>query len=127
VLDHDDVVDILTLVAGSDGRRLPTEADVTLWSLVLAQGGVTSKADACQAVINHLASSDEWIKPFHVIRGVKEIRAARLEEGPPVAELMADIDPDIAGAEYARIYRERIQMVADGRGPQLRSIQGGVA
>lgn len=126
MLDHDDVVDILTMIAASDDRRTPTEADVAFWLMALTEGRVTSRDDAIAAVVKHSATSAAWIKPVHVIEGVRAIRNARLEQCPPDRDLMAGLDPDMPGAEWARIYRERRTMIADGMPPaELRAIAGG--
>jgi hypothetical protein len=112
---------VLIKIASIDNRRLdPPDADVTnpmatpvlsTWHELLADLRVE---DAMEAVANHRRASNEWLTPHHVIAGVKAIRAARLEAMPPLAELMAGVDPNMPGHRYAAIYRERIAHFADG-------------
>ena len=75
MLSHNDVVDILTAITAGD-RRTVGKADVTFWSAALADGRVTSKGDAIAAVVHHFATSDAWIKPVHVIEGVRRLNGA---------------------------------------------------
>lgn len=125
---------VLSRIAAIDNRRLdPPDSDINdPMSMPVLNGwheliGDLDARDVLAAVANHRRTSGEYLTPFHVIKGVKAIREARLKVGPSSGELMADVDPNLPGLEYNRIYRERIKMVADGNAPQLRAIQGGVA
>ena len=127
MLSHNEVVDVLTAITAGDRRTVGT-ADVVFWTSALTEGRVTSKADAIAAVVHHFATSDRWITPFHVIQGVRQIRDARLDRCPPDRELMAGLDPDMSGAEWAEHYRRWRKLIADGMPPaQLRAIAGGLS
>lgn len=92
------------------------DGTVAAWRAALTVGGVTSVTDAITAVVAYYANPDNhdvWIKPWHVIQGVREIRRERVRLGPSVAELTADLDPD--DPAWSAIMAARHRAVAEGR------------
>lgn len=91
------------------------EAAVSAWYAALAEGDVRSVDDAIRAVVRHYSAEgyrDPWIKPAHVISGVRQLRRDRILSGPTVAELMRDVDP--AEPQYGPILRARTEALAAG-------------
>jgi hypothetical protein len=92
------------------------EASVAAWTAALNAGGVTNVEDAKAAVTRYFANPDNrdpWIKPWAVVEGVRAIRRERLRNGPGLAELSADLDPD--SPYWTRIVHARQDAIADGR------------
>jgi hypothetical protein len=107
------------------------DATITSWHEALTDAGVTSRADAIQAVVQHYATpgAERWITPGDIIAGIRRIRRARLEHAD---QILPDVDPDNVQA-WLTARRNTLQEVADGRltppepptgvpGPRLQTI-----
>jgi hypothetical protein len=107
---------VLAIIRGLHQPQDIGDVTVSAWHMTLAHAGVTSRADAVQAVVRHYATpgTDRWIGPADVIAGVKAIRTERLEQVTD-PDLMADIDPNIPGRQYVEILRARTTLIADGQ------------
>lgn len=100
-------VTILGLLAQLDNRFTMSAATADL-ALTAWHGtiGDLDYGDAVEAVFAwHRRPHDRRIMTWDVVEGVAEIRLARFAALPPVAVLMADVDP--ADPEYNLIRRAR--------------------
>ena len=120
MLTRNDVIELLKAVTAGD-KRTVGEPDVMLWGAVLREGGVTSLPDAMAAVVRHHATTDAYLKPFHVVQGVSAIRAERLRTAPTDADLMRGFDPD--SPAYLPELRRRREAVASGQPVALRAVE----
>ncbi|MEW9530737.1 hypothetical protein [Microbispora sp. NPDC049125] len=111
-MTREEVGKLLALCTGFD-RRTVGAADVLAWHEAFTLKGVTSFADARQAVIEHYSESDDFIMPVHVIRRAKAIRAKRLANQDSAAVLPQG---DVADRPTAWLeeLRNRIDAAADG-------------
>lgn len=123
-----EVLRLLAVVAAYHPPQDLGDATVAAWTQALLAGRVANLPDATAAVIRYYAdpdNSDPWIKPWHVVRGVRDIRQERLRVGPKLPALSADLDPD--NPAWAKIIADRLDAIADGRPvpARLRQIEGG--
>lgn len=115
-MNRAEAMQLLTIVAGIDGRRID-EAAVLAWHGAV---GDLSYADAAEAVRRHFAKSTEWLMPAHVRAGVLALR----DERRPRAEVLSlpsrfEDDPErdarmrvglakvVAALDMARVNRPR--------------------
>lgn len=121
-LTQADVVDVLTKAAAFDNRK-PSRAAVMAWAEALALAGVDSRPDALLAVARHYATSNDYLRPFHVVEQITAIRAERRAAMPAPAELMADVDPD--HPEWGRLLEDRKRQYLTGAGDAPAAITKG--
>lgn len=93
-------------IAASFDNRKPSEEAAIAWSHAL---GELPFADCRDAVVAHYRRSTDWIMPGHIITAVKQVRAKRIEDHPPLTP-PPDLDP-IETTAWLRGARRRI---ADG-------------
>ena|ERR1039458_3308539 len=118
MMTRDEVVDLLTLIASRDRRKVG-HADVTAWHQDV---GDLSFADAAEAVSRYFRESREWITPYDVRTRVKAIRTERLASSviPAPPPELAD-DP----RAYQAALQARIRDAADGHGEAVPPAIGG--
>jgi hypothetical protein len=98
---------LLALCSAFDARTVG-DADVKAWADVLAD---IPFDDAQDAVKDHYARETEFIKPAHVIAGVKRIRRDRVEH----ADASFVPSPEVQSFEdYQRELLEHRRAVGDG-------------
>lgn len=74
----------LLAIASSFDNRAQNSAATRAWAEALAD---VDFGDAQTAIVNHYATSREWIMPADVLNGVRAIEAERVHEAPNVYEL----------------------------------------
>lgn len=115
---------VLTKCCAYDQRTIG-KADAMAWAEVLAD---VARDDAMHAVVTWYRDHRERVMPSDIRAIVKSIRDDRIRNGPSEGEMMRGVDPNVSGAEWNRIRRERIAIVAAGKPlTHLRSVSGGVA
>lgn len=72
-MERDEVIDLLTVIAGYD-RRKAGEVDVTTWGDAVSRHPWIDYRVAVEAVKRHFASSTEYLMPAHVINQARNIR-----------------------------------------------------
>lgn len=103
-------------VAQSFDRRTVGDFDAASWVRAI---GELNLDDAKQAVIDHYATSTDWLMPGHVRAGVNRIRANRLDRS---IDAVPDADPDDPIA-YQQALREGRSRTADGIPAQPERVQ----
>lgn len=99
-MNKSEAAKLLAFAAACD-RRTVGPTDVLAWHELLA--GIDYD-DAAQAVRNHYATSPEWLMPVHVIRGVRDLRRARLDG---YTDPVPAVDPSNPGAYIAALRAAR--------------------
>lgn len=129
-MNHDEMVDLLTLIAARDNRAVG-QTTVAVW---LEDIGDLPFDDAREAVAGHFREEPGvWLMAAHVRQRVKKIRAARLHDFQYVP-VPGDDDTRV----YLQALREQREAVASGhrepapapalppgasdRGPELRRL-----
>lgn len=116
-MTDDEVVDLLTLAASFDRRKVG-DADADAWFMAV---GDLPFEDAQVAVVKHYRDSGDWLMPVHVRRLVKQIREERINATPLPA-------PDHEVADKPALYQAAMQDIlrhtGNGRMP-FKSIAGG--
>ena len=117
-MTRDEVVDLLTLIASRDRRKVG-QTDVTAWHQDV---GDLPFADAEEAVARYFRESRDWITPYDVRARVKAIRSERL-----AASVIPAPPPELADdpRAYQAVLQARIRDAADGRGEPVPSAIGG--
>lgn len=116
-MTDDEVVDLLTLAASFDRRKVG-DADADAWFMAV---GDLPFEDAKVAVVKHYRDSGDWLMPVHVRRLVKQIREERINATALPA-------PDYEAADKPAVYKSKMQEIlrrtGSGRMP-FQSIAGG--
>lgn len=101
-----EAIALLTIASGYDSRK--PDRDVSkLWAEVLADVDYT---DARAVVLAHFHESTEWLMPAHIVKGVREIEAARVAAAPNLYELEPPRSvTDLDGAEFDAAYMDWLQ------------------
>jgi hypothetical protein len=94
---HDEVIDLLTLIAASD-KRTVGQADVEVWHAV-ATADAWTFSRARHALIEHLRHNDAMVTPAHINKIIDTARQRAR------AKLIGDINPprDLADDPHAEI------------------------
>lgn len=100
-MTHDDVIDLLKVLAAYD-KRTVGEADVLVWS-EQARRGRWTRDEAVEAVHEHHHRSPEFAKPAHVDQLVRAHRRDRLDRAPA------------SGDTEDRALLERLRAFADSK------------
>ncbi|MGA5543513.1 zinc finger domain-containing protein [Mycobacterium sp. NPDC051198] len=89
-MNHDEIIDLLTVVAAVD-RRTVGEADVHTWHDLLAD---VAYLDAIQAVREFRRERPGvWLEPGHILEGVRSIRRYRQPALEPAREPLPELGP----------------------------------
>lgn len=94
-----EVYDLLTYVAAVDNRRFGDDT-VLAWHGILAELDLD---DCREAVRRHFGQSDDYLKPFHVVRGVGEIDRERRRAVRLAAEAQLAIEAKAPGERAAEV------------------------
>lgn len=106
-MNHDEMVDLLTLIAARDNRNVG-QTTVAVW---LEDIGDLAFTDAREAVAAHFREEPGvWLMAAHVRQRVKKIRATRLHDFQYVP-----VPGDENTAVYLAALREQREAVASGR------------
>ncbi|MEV2277746.1 hypothetical protein AB0I72_19380 [Nocardiopsis sp. NPDC049922] len=97
---------VLAKASGFDGRH-PDKAVAAAW---LEAIGDLPFEDTLEAVVEHYATSTDWLKPGHLRAIVERTRAERLRS---VDRMIPPADPD--AADYSAQLQRMLAAVADGR------------
>jgi hypothetical protein len=101
-----EILTVLAKASAFDGRH-PDAAMAAAW---LEAIGDLPFEDTLQAVVDHYATSTDWVKPGHLRALVKKARAERLRG---VDQLLPPVHPD--AKDYSKQVRRFLAEVADGR------------
>lgn len=96
---------LLTICAGFDNRK-PDADQAKAWSLAL--DGLRF-IDCRDAIVDHYRRTRDWIMPFDVISGVRQVRERRVVQYGPV-----DIPAGLTETEYRATFARNVKLIADG-------------
>jgi hypothetical protein len=116
-----DVGKMLTFALIYDGRRPPLDdrgTEALAWHrvFVAARIGDSPYEDLEQAVVDHYASTGDYLTPHHIVTPVKRYRLARLKAAGDLHRFVT-ADPDDAPACHAEYQRLCSEVAAGRRSP----------
>ena len=88
-------------------RRTVGRADVAAWQQLLRDVSVD---DARDAVTEHYSTETRWLMPADILRGVRQIRAKRIDEAAPIYHG----NPDETGLQSAINQRALLRAAGNG-------------
>lgn len=108
-------VALLAIASGFDNRK-PDRDTPAFWAETLAD---VDYDDARAVIVAHFHESTEWLMPAHIVKGVREIEAARVAAAPNLYELeppkyVTDLDGEDFDAAYMAWLQESARRIRRG-------------